>query len=300
VSQPPQFRQLVDRTKSCRDWRGHRLAAGQQLAHGLKLAMAERHVDGARQGDRPGAHQAADQRCLQVLLARHLAGHHQLQRIVEIALLDAAGNHGLGHLDHVVRHAPLQGRVVGDEPEQPGIAKVLRTTCLAVGLGSDGSHVEQPWLVIEQAGQSSDVAALHRLHRRAQRRVVDAVAVEECHDRVPVGGLAAPGDRQRLAALAVDLPFQGVADDQPLDHRQRSAPGRRVQRRLAGRIVARIGAGAKQRIDDGEPRRRRRLAGTSLPQRLAAIAGRAVGAGALAQQAAHGGDIAGLRRRCER
>ena len=174
-------------------------------------------------------------------------------------------------LDHIRRHALHQRRIVGDEPEEPGIAEVLEAARLAIGFGSEDALAQQARLGVDQPAQARGVALLQGLHGRAEGRV--AIRVRSSSATISALSAALPrfADPSALPALAIGLPFERIADDQPFDQRQRPARGRGMQRRLAGRVVARVRTGGEQRIDDREAGLGRSPCGAGVPKRRATI-----------------------------
>ena len=185
--------------------------------------MAQRHGDRLRRGCRAGPQEKLDQRDLQTLFARRRTRHDELQRIVQVGLVDAARDHGPGDLDDVVGHPLHQRRVVGDEPEELGIAEILRAVRLAVARGLDDAFAQEARLGIEKARQPRDIAAPDRRHGSAKRTITDHRAIEQLDDGGLVGGLALFRRGERRPALAVALPFQRAVADQQLDEGKRAA-----------------------------------------------------------------------------
>ena len=262
--------------------------------------MAQRHGDRLRRGCRAGPQEKLDQRDLQTLFARRRARHDQLQRIVQIGLVDAARDHGLGDLDDVVGHPFHQRRVVGDEPEELGIAEILRAVRLAIARGLDDAFAQQAWLGVEKARQPRYIAAPDRRHGSAKRTIADHRAIEQLDDGGLVGGLALFRRGERRPALAVTLPFQRAVADQQLDEGKRAARRGSVQRRSAGTVVADFGTGRHKRLGDRDSRIGRRVARTSQPQRRVAVAANAFGRMSLAQKTLNRRQVAGMRRGGER
>jgi hypothetical protein len=228
------------------------------------------------------------------------ARHHQLQRIVQIGLVDPARDHGLGDLDDVIGHPLHQCRVVGDEPEELGIAEILRAARLAIALGLDDALAQKTRFGVEKARQSPDVAAPDRRDGGAERAIADHRAIEQLDDGGLVGGVASFRCGERRTTLAVALPFQRAVADQQLDESKRAARRGGVQRRAAGAVVADLGPGRQQRFGDRDSRLGRRVARTSQPQGRVAVAARAFDRMSLAQKTLNRRQVAGMRRGSER
>ena len=141
---------------------------------------------------------------------------------------------------------------------------------------------------------------LQRRHGGAERTVADHRAVEQLDDGGFVCCLASPRGGERRPALGVRLPFESALADQQLDQGQRATVGGSMQCSLAAIVMARTGAGGKQRVSDGHPHFGWRVGGTGLPQRRAGRSTAIVKRLTVGDEAPDGRQIACPRGRGER
>jgi hypothetical protein len=139
--------------------------------------------------------------------------HHELQRVVEVRPFDTARDHDLADGNDRRRHPGHQLRIVGDEPEQLGIAKIVPP--IAVGL--DRALAQEVRMLAEQSAQGVRVAGVDQPDRRAKPLVADDRPVEQLGDERPVRRRTLAGIGERRPAAPIALPVERAMTDQEFD-----------------------------------------------------------------------------------